>query len=144
MTNSDTISLLHECNSGTRMAVYSIDEVMENVKEEKLRNLLFDSRQHHEQLGNELHDMLQRCGDEPKEPGAIVKGMSWMKTNAKLMMEDSDRVCADLITDGCNMGVKTLYRYLNEYAAADENAKDKTRELIRMEKHLADEMTAYL
>jgi hypothetical protein len=45
--------------------------------------------------------------------------MSWMKTNMKLSMEDSDATIADLMTDGCNMGVKSLNRYLNQYKAAD-------------------------
>lgn len=144
MTTNDTIFLLRECNSGTQMAVYSIDEVLENAADEKLRAVLFDSKKHHEQLGNELHELLEKCGDEPKDPGAIAKGMSWMKTNAKLMVEDSDRVCASLITDGCDMGVKTMHRYLNEYSGADCTAREKAQELIRMEKHLADEMTVYL
>lgn len=144
MTTNDTIFLLRECNSGTQMAVYSIDEVLENAKDEKFRALLLDSKKHHEQLGNELHELLEKCGDEPKDPGVIAKGMSWMKTNAKLMVEDSDRVCASLITDGCDMGVKTMHRHLNEYSAADHTAREKAQELIRMEEHLADEMTAYL
>ena len=31
---------------------------------------------------------------------------------------------ADLMTDGCNMGVKSLSRYLNQYKAADEQSKN--------------------
>ncbi|MBO5069351.1 MAG: hypothetical protein J6C37_03190 [Roseburia sp.] len=144
MTTNDTIYLLRECNSGAQMAVYSIDEVLENVEDQKLRALLLDSKKHHEQFGNELHELLEKCGDEPKDPGVIAKGMSWMKTNAKLMVEGSDRVCASLITDGCDMGIKTMHRHLNEYSAADHTAQEKAQELIRMEEHLADEMTAYL
>ena len=144
MTTSDTIYLLRECNSGTQMAVSSIDDILDNVEDNHFRSILLDSKKHHEQLGNELHAMLEKCGDTPKDPGAIAKGMSWLKTNAKLMMEDSDRVCAGLITDGCDMGVKTIHRYLNEYSAADTDAQEKARELIRIEEHLADEMTVYL
>ena len=52
----------------------------------------------------------------------LAKGMSWMKTNAKVMMDDSDATIADLIVDGCNMGIKTLCRHENQYAAADDAA----------------------
>ena len=55
MINEDTIYLLRECNAGTQMAVYSIGEILENVKDQKLREILISSKNHHEQLGNELH-----------------------------------------------------------------------------------------
>ena len=97
MINEDTIYLLRECNAGTQMAVYSIGEILENVKDQKLREILISSKNHHEQLGNELHILLQKYGDTTKDPGVIAKGMSWIKTNAKLAIDDSDRVCADLI-----------------------------------------------
>ena len=59
-----------------------------------------------------------------------------MKTNMKLGMEDSDATIAELMTDGCNMGVKSLNRYLNQYKAADEVSKDITRRLINLEEKL--------
>ena len=137
MINEDTIYLLRECNAGTQMAVYSIGEILENVKDQKLREILISSKNHHEQLGNELHILLQKYGDTTKDPGVIAKGMSWIKTNAKLAIDDSDRVCADLITDGCHMGTKTMQRHINQYLAADREARGKAEELIRMEELLA-------
>ena len=67
-----------------------------------------------------------------------------MKTNMKMAMEETDHTIADLITDGCNMGIKSLSRYLNQYAAADEQSKDITKKLIRMEEDLAVKMRDYL
>lgn len=74
----------------------------------------------------------------------MVKGMSWMKTNLKMAMEPTDKTIADLMTDGCNMGVKSLNRYLNEYAAADEVSKDIAKKLIHLETDLAVNMREYL
>lgn len=144
MVNQDTISLLRECNSGTQMAVYSIDEVLEKVKDQTLHELLAASKAHHMELGNEIHVRLNKCGDSTKEPGAIAKGMSWMKTNTKLLVDDSDHVCADLIVDGCHMGSKSIQRYLNKYRAADKESRQLAEELIRIEETLADDLKAYL
>jgi hypothetical protein len=144
MINEDTICLLRECNSGTLMAVYSINEILENVKNTRLKELLRSSREHHEELGNRLHTVLSKYGDKPKEPNLMAKSMSWIKTNGKLAIEDSDRVCADLITDGCNMGVKSLWRYLNQYVAAEEQAQDMAKELIHIEENLARDLRCYL
>lgn len=74
----------------------------------------------------------------------MAKGMSWMKTNVKLVMNESDQTIADLMTDGCNMGVKSLSRYLNQYRAAEEKAKDITKRLIDLEEKLAQDMRGYL
>ena len=45
-------------------------------------------------------------------------------------MNESDKTIADLMTDGCNMGVKSLNQYLNQYEAADEKKKDIAKRLI--------------
>lgn len=98
----------------------------------------------HERLGNEIHAQLEKCDDPAKEPNALAKGMSWLKTNAKLAVEESDAVCADLLTEGCNMGVKSLCRYYNQYAAADAQAQGFCKELIHLEENLAKEIRCYL
>ena len=51
---------------------------------------------------------------------------------------------ADLITDGCNMGVKSLYRYLHQYKAADENIKQLVKKVIDVEEKLLKKMREYL
>ena len=56
MINEDTIYLLRECNAGTQMAVYSIGEILENVKDQKLREILISSKNHHEQLEIRRYD----------------------------------------------------------------------------------------
>lgn len=144
MTNDDTIKLLRECNSGIQMAVYSMEEVLDDVKSEDFRKILKDSISKHNELGNETHSLLSQNNEETKEPNPIAKGMSWIKTNAKMMMDDSDRVAADLITDGCNMGIKTLYRYLNQYKAADKESQKLTEKIIREEETLRQNLRNYL
>jgi hypothetical protein len=62
----------------------------------------------------------------------------------KLAMNESDHTIADLMTDGCNMGVKSLGRYLNQYKAASERSKDITKRLIALEDQLAVDLRAYL
>lgn len=74
----------------------------------------------------------------------MAQGMSWMKTNVKLAMDESDATIADLITDGCNMGVKSLSRYLNQYQAADEGTKDIAKKLIKQEEELSIHMRPFL
>ena len=90
MKNQNTIELLKECDAGTKMAVASIDEVLDFVHDDNLKNLLTESKEHHETLGNELHSLLLEYNSSDKKPNPIAKGMSWMKTNMKLSMDSSD------------------------------------------------------
>lgn len=144
MVEQDTINLLRECDAGIKMGVASIDEVRDYAKSAQLRGALTDCKRQHEQLKDELQQALGRFGDDGKNPNPMAKGMSWLKTNVKLGVDLSDATIADLMTDGCNMGVKSLTKYLNEYEAADENAKDLTKKLIAQEQQLADQMRQYL
>lgn len=144
MIEQDTVRLLRECDAGIKMGVSSINDVMDHVKSDELRDSLGNCRNEHEMLGGEVRELLDSYGDHGKEPNVMAKGMSWMKTNVKLAAEDGDSTVADLITDGCNMGVKSLNRYLNQYKAADEKSKDITKRLINLEADLATDLRAFL
>lgn len=144
MIEKDTVRLLRECDSGVKMGVASIDEVLDNVTSELFRRMLKDFRAEHEKLRLEIQSQLERFHDEGKEPNPIAKGMSWIKTNVKLGMDESDATVAELMTDGCNMGVKSLNKYLNEYKAADELSKDIAKRLINLEEKLAVDIRAFL
>ena len=144
MIEQDTIKLLRECDAGIKMGVKSIDDVMPYAKSQELKKYLNRCKDAHDELDEQLQELLNSYDDEGKEPNPIAKGMSWMKTNMKLVMNESDHTIADLITDGCNMGVKSLSRYLNQYAAADEKSKDICKKLISQEEKLAVQMRAFL
>ena len=144
MIQEDTVKLLRECNAGIKMGVSSLDEVLPKVQSASLRSSLEKCRQAHGKLGDETHALLARYGDAGKEPSPVAKGMSWMKTNVKLTGDAPDRTVADLLTDGCNMGVKTLYRYLNQYPDADEKSKFLVRQITAEEEALAKYLRDYL
>ena len=144
MIEQDTIRLLRECDAGIKMGVSAIEEVMDRANAQALRDLLSGSKEDHERLGRSVRDALHRFGDEGKAPSPIAKTMSTAKTNMELMMKPCDATIAGLIIDGCSMGIKSLSKYLNQYAAADESAKDVCKKLIALEEQLAKSLRGYL
>ncbi len=142
--NEDTIHLLSECDAGSKMAVSAIDDMIDKVQDDQMRQLLSESRKHHEKLGNDLHSLLLKEHSDEKDPSPMAKGMSKLKTNMKISMDKCDATIADLMTDGCNMGIKSLYRYLNQYPAASESAKDICKRLISIEETLRQDLRVYL
>ena len=144
MIEQDTVKLLRECDAGCRMGVSSIDDVLDYVQADRLKNRLTSCKAEHRKLEREIRSQLDRYHDDGKAPNPMAKSMSWVKTNMKLAMDESDATIADLMTDGCNMGVKSLNRYLNQYGAADEVSKDITKRLINLEEQLIIDIRQYL
>lgn len=144
MIEQDTIKLLRECDAGIQMGVSAIDEVMDYVTKDSLKKQLEDCKNSHESLRKELEVLLDRYHDDGKSPNPMAKSMSWMKTKVDLFADPSDETVADLMTDGCNMGVKSLSRYLNQYQAADEPSKEIAKRLIALEERLAVNVRSYL
>jgi hypothetical protein len=144
MVEQDTIKLLKECDAGVKMGIDSIDDVLDYVGSSELKQRLINCKDEHERLNSELQGLLKDYHDDGKAPNPIAKGMSWIKTNTMLTINESDNTVSDLITDGCNMGVKSLNKYLNKYKAADESSKNIAKKLIRSEEQLAVDIRKFL
>ncbi len=144
MANPDTVKLLKECDAGIKMGISSIEEVLDSVKDKQFKSLLTKSLDEHSSLEKKTEKALDRMGDEGKEPKAMAKGMAWMKTNVMMAMEASDATVADLLTDGCHMGIKSINRYMNQYKNAEDIATNTAKQIIEIEENLAQDMRRYL
>ncbi len=142
--NKDTENLLKECNAGIKMGENAIKKVLPRVKNKGLKRALEVCQNTHANLGDRTHELLKRGGSDTKPPHAIASVMSDMKINMKMMVNPTDSTVADVMTDGCNMGVKSLSRYLNQYKNADSRSKEIAKELIASEEYLSTSMREYL
>ncbi|MBO5278185.1 MAG: hypothetical protein J6B06_01660 [Lachnospiraceae bacterium] len=142
--DDDSIKLLRECDAGIKMAISSIDEILENVSDEKMKKILRDSKAEHRKLEQEAEEYLNQYQEPEKEPAAMAKAMSWFKTNMKMVMDESDATVADLITDGCHMGIKSVHRYLNQYPSAEGKIRKLAENLVDAQEKLLKDMRAYL
>ena len=144
MQKQDTCQLLKECNSGIKMAVDAIREVLPNVKNEELRKKLTACEKEHEKLGDETHSLLLKNHAKDEEPGIMAKGMSWIKTNLTMSVNPGDDTIANLISTGCDMGVRTLQKDLKDCQNASDQAKALVKKVIKLEEDLSVDMRAYL
>ena len=144
MIEHDTIELLRECDAGIQMGIGTLDEVKDHVFNEDFRALLDGYQRQYANLQNEIQGLLHSYNDEGKDPNPLAQGMAWMKTNLTVAFNESDAKIADIITDGCNMGIKSLNKYLNQYQAADERSKEFTKRLINLQESQLEGMRQYL
>ena len=142
--DGDTVKLLRECDAGIKMGISSIEDVVCDVENKDFREMLNECKRRHEVLSIEVGALLDEHEDEGKNPNPMIKGMSYVKTNMKLMASHCDETIADLMTDGCNMGVKSLGRYLNQYKSADQKSKDIAKKLITLESNLSADLREFL
>ena len=140
----DTIKLLRECDSGIKMGLESINDVIDQIESDKLKKVLLDSKKEHEALQSRTQNLLYTYHDEGKDPSPIIKGMSWIKTNMRLAVNNSDNTIADLMTEGANMGIKSLSKYLNEYEYSNELSKNVVKDLIKVEENLVFNLREFL
>ena len=144
MPNSDTIKLLNECNSGIKMGVQSINEVIGNAEDKQLIDILNKYLKEHERLGNKTHEYLNKFHDNGKQQSTISNAMSWIKINLKMLQGNQDAQIADLMTDGCNMGIKSIAKYLNKYPASSSEVKELASNIIKLEENFALDLRKFL
>lgn len=144
MNEQDTINLLKECDAGSKMAVSAINEIKDKIHCPDFQALLQETLDHHAKLGNDIHETLLKHHSGEKNPNPIAKSMAWLKTNMQMEIDESDQTAADLMTDGCNMGIKSLYKYMNQYPDADNTAKEFCTRLISIEQELRKCIRPYL
>lgn len=144
MANTDTAELLKECEQGVKMGIEAISDVLPRTDDERLKKILNEYSDRHKTLVKELGAIMKECGIAESEPSPMVKGMADMKVSFKMMLENKDKTVADLMTDGCDMGIKSLNKYLNQYESADRCAKDIAEKIIKTEEEFEERLKRYL
>ena len=142
--NSDTLNLLNECDSGIRMGEAAFKQVLPHAKDKELRHLLEVAKTTHATLGDEIQRMISDSGKTPKDAHPVARAMSSVKIGATLMVKASDKSIANLMTDGCDMGIKSLSGYLNQYKNATDEAKTVAKRLIASEEFLEGKLRSFL
>lgn len=144
MNHQDTIMLLKECDEGIQMGILSIEEMIEEIKDHQLLEILSQSIQKHKNLQEEIEKQLHVLHQSTQQPQPLAKTMSWLHTNVKLMMNDSDSKIAEMVIDGCDMGIKSLHRYMNQYQNAVSSVKETVLKLIQLERELTEKLYVFL
>lgn len=143
MTDNE-IKLLKECNLGSKMAVNSIRRVYDSAKSDKLKKALDDTLSAHEALGDRLHELLEEAGLEPKEPNFMEQSSVVMSIGMKMMVDPSDKKIAEIMTDGCDMGIKKVQGYINELGGEDKRVIQTAEKLIKNEENFRENLRAFL
>ena len=142
--NEQTMELLKECTSGCTMAVGSINQIMQYVKDDKLSDLLIAYKGKHEKFHKEAALLLDEAGKDEKNPSTIDTVMARFGTEMKLMIKSDNHQIAKLMMDGCNMGIQSICKSINEHPNADKAAVKIAKDIVSVEEDFVKEMEKFM
>lgn len=142
--SQDTVELLKECDAGCKMAIDSMEQIAKYVSDDQLKTIIQKYNGAHIKMEEDIHRMLNNIGAEGQDPNPIAKASSWLQSEVKMMMNCDAKQAANLLTDGCNMGVKSLCEYKNQYKAADEKSVALCEKLCDLETKMTYELQGFL
>jgi hypothetical protein len=144
MLDSDSIKLLKEVNAGCKTATESMEQVLPYVKNGDLNRLIKDYSSRHNIIGLECHRLLNENGESEKDPSTANKLFMSLTTDVKLLLDSGNDKCAELMADGCAMGIKSVAKYKNKYAKADGQVIGLANRLISTEQEFFNSLLPHL
>ena len=142
--DKNTAELLRECSSGCHMAMGSMEQVMGAVHDPLLKEVIDEYNAKHKKLKEQSDTLLRASGEKSKTPGSMAAAFAWFSTEMKMMMNDSSHQIASVMTDGCNMGIKTISEYLNKYDNASEESRRIAGELVATEESFMRDLRHFM
>ena len=142
--SQDTVELLKECDAGCKMAIDSMEQINKHVTDDRLKTLIKKYNGDHIKMKEDIHRMLNNIGADGQEPSPMAKASSWIQSEVKMTINGDSKQAASLLTDGCNMGIKSLCEYKNAYKAADEKSVALCVKLCDIEAGMVEELQEFL
>lgn len=142
--DEQTRKLLEECSKGCKMAVGSIDQIQEHIQDETLRKLVSNYKKKHRELEEEAAGLLAKAGKADPDASVMASAMSWLTTNVKLLIDETNSQAAKLLMDGCHMGIQSIAEACHRYREASSRSRNLADKLIKTEEEFAAELKAYL
>ena len=141
---TDDIELLKECDSGVKMGIDGIKGVIDKALNEGLRNMLENYEEEHVRILDTIRGKLGEAGMDVKEPHPIAKFNLKVTTDIKMAVNDSDEKIANIMMDGCTMGIKSVSMYMNQYAGASKETMDIANSIVTLEQNFMNDLRQYL
>ncbi len=138
---NDSQKLLKETARGSKYAYESISIAEDYSKNKQMQRLLAKYKDEHQRIGRRAASMLTKgAALRPTMAAAMTR----IHTNVSLTLHPEASRVADLMINGCNMGIKSLSKVKNTSPCASPEAISLANELIQTEKQMIDDMLRFV
>ena len=94
--------------------------------------------------GPEASGLLNKYGRNEQDPQKMASAFSWLSTEMKMMFKDDNNQIAKIMMNGCNMGIQSIGKFLNEYEEASSESRSLAKKLLHMGEQLMKELKPFL
>ena len=141
---NDSVELLKECDAGLEMAISSLEQVKPEANADNFLNMLDKYHKNHIKIQKDIDKKLVGYNENGKKANPFAEAMASMKTSFKLTANHTDNEIADLMIDGCNMGIKSVSKYMNQYSNASKEIMQLANDIVVLEQNFSNELRQYL
>ncbi len=142
--NTDTISLLKACNEGCKYATNSMEQLYPHIKDDNLKQVIDDYNGKHIKIGDQCHVLLNKYDADEEDPKPMAEMFAKMSIGTKMLVDESSQKIAEIMLDGCHMGIKSVGKYMNKYTDASKESRNLARELIQVEQNYMNDLIGYI
>lgn len=136
--------ILHEIQKNAKMGIESIQTISEKVYDE---GLALDLNKHilkYHDFKNRAELMLQEAKQASYNENMIQKGMLKTAIHMNTVMDKSTSHVAELMIQGNNRGILSLYKAINHNETAGKYAVEMAKELMDFEEKAINRLKEYL
>lgn len=135
--------LYQEVYRGCKMGGDSIVNLLPKVTDEGLRSELTAQLERYEEFASRAREQLFDMDKTPKEENPLTKLSAKMGVAMNTMIDATSSHIAQMIIEGCSMGITELLKVIHAYGEKDE-AEKLAREVVSFEESCSENMKKYL
>lgn len=136
--------MLKACNQGCKYATNNIENLYSYIEDDRFRVMVDDYNDKHAKIGDKCHVLLNKYNVDEKDPKPMATMFAKMGTEMKMLNDDSREKVAELLMDGCHMGIKSVAKYMNKYTCASEDSRKLAKEIIDVEENFMKDLVGYV
>lgn len=141
----DNINALDELNKGASMGRETINYVLDNVKDKKLKKVLENQLKEYERLLSKIAKIYPKYNNdkEPHEINMVEKKMAKKGLEMRLFVDDSASRISELFLKGTNMGIIEGRKLLNN-KNIDSKVHSLLDEFVNMQEAYVEKLKEFL
>ena len=125
------------------MGADSLVNLLPKVNDEGLRNEITAQLERYEEFASKAREQLFDLDVSPKEENAFTKISAKMGVMMNTMLDATSSHIAQMIIEGCSMGITELLKVVHAYGTKDD-AEQLARDVISFEESCSENMKKYL
>jgi len=136
--------LLESIVENARMGADACDQLLKKCKDAQMRKELMLERDQFNAAGRDAEERLFAMGVHPHPKGPMARMSMWMGMEMNTMMDKSASHIADMLIQGCTMGVVEMTKARNSLPDADAQAQGIASALVTSQQEAIERLKAFL